>query len=769
MRKLLFIVPIEQDEDFTAWLIACANAGNIKLPYYKEHFINYDIYKNNPMYLRNTVQFLETNSDYDHIPSPEDIIYKHSDIAVNSIFTKAWYTGMTVNTVLNGASPEPFVQILRRKPFRYCPVCAGEDMKKLGRMIVHVPHQILGISACWKHGCTLTEDRTNRTANPADDTEFRKARLAHMIYERRIMGCLEDIADEINKRLLENGMGKRTIKSYSTCSPAALDALTSFFTYEEIVSLCIKGNKRRKESDSSNAETAGMQIISNNGSLLTLKCRDCGKTHYAFSGASVEEFKCIEHDESKWEETMRLRMQPRLIEGLEIYGFPDGRHVDLRHRPCGTILRRRYLRSVMNTGGAVCPFCMEAEHKDHIGEEGTMNCGLSATIVRFNTVVDVDVRFEDGSERKGITYRAFLRGEVLPVGFYQKSHIGEKKAQDCGLECEITRYESQDDMDVRFADGSVRNNVTYALFRSGKLQPKGYRMKKASEKVVGKWRMMNCGQKARIIERRSSIDCDVAFEDGSVRKGVRLHHFLNGELSPENYYEKLHLGETRTMRNGLQGTITCCPDSMHVTVRLSNGDESVVTYVDFCNGYVRSETLEKQRKDSHVGETYRQNCGLDAEIISFMNAFNCVVRFSNGEEREGVLYNKLKNGNVLPPSMQAMNRIGNRYPQSCGQTAEVIADRGSEDLDVRFDNGRVRKHVKLSNLKKGIVKPLNRADKFREEHIGEERNMKCGRMAKITEIVSAKDISVQFETGEVREHIVYANFKSGSVSPTKRE
>jgi hypothetical protein len=90
-------------------------------------------------------------------------------------------------------------------------------------------------------------------------------------------------------------------------------------------------------------------------------------------------------------------------------------------------------------------------------------------------------------------------------------------------------------------------------------------------------------------------------------------------------------------------------------------------------------------------------------------------------------------------------------------------------VDVRFPDGKTREHVAYYDIVRGRISPLKRGEKFRAEHMGEEHTMKCGLKAKIIEVRGAKDIDVEFETGEMREHIVYANFKSGSVSPTKRK
>lgn len=37
---------------------------------------------------------------------------------------------------------------------------------------------------------------------------------------------------------------------------------------------------------------------------------------------------------------------------------------------------------------------------DRLGETRMMNCGMKATIIRYNMVRDIDVRFEDGAIAK---------------------------------------------------------------------------------------------------------------------------------------------------------------------------------------------------------------------------------------------------------------------------------------------------------------------------------------------------------------------------------
>lgn len=81
----------------------------------------------------------------------------------------------------------------------------------------------------------------------------------------------------------------------------------------------------------------------------------------------------------------------------------------------------------------------------------------------------------------------------------------------------------------------------------------------------------------------------------------------------------------------------------------------------------------------------------------------------------------------------------------------------------------MRNHIRKEDLKKGIVNLMSRRDKYLQEHMYEERVMKCGSKATIVAINNAKDITIRFETGEVKEHVVYNRFKKGEVTPKKRK
>ena len=53
-----------------------------------------------------------------------------------------------------------------------------------------------------------------------------------------------------------------------------------------------------------------------------------------------------------------------------------------------------------------------ATKTDRLGETRMMNCGMEATIIRYGTCADIEIRFEDGTVAVHKTYNAFKKGEI---------------------------------------------------------------------------------------------------------------------------------------------------------------------------------------------------------------------------------------------------------------------------------------------------------------------------------------------------------------------
>ena len=163
--------------------------------------------------------------------------------------------------------------------------------------------------------------------------------------------------------------------------------------------------------------------------------------------------------------------------------------------------------------------------EDRLGETRMMNCGMEATIIRYNTNKDIDVRFEDEIvvEHKG--YSAFKRGEIANpnIKASAENRLGETRMMNCGMKAAIIRYGRCDNIDVRFEDGTVVVHKAYDSFKKGNIANPN--IKAFAENRLGETRMMNCGMKATIIRYGKYKDIDVRFEDGAVAKNKAYGKF----------------------------------------------------------------------------------------------------------------------------------------------------------------------------------------------------------------------------------------------------
>ena len=342
-----------------------------------------------------------------------------------------------------------------------------------------------------------------------------------------------------------------------------------------------------------------------------------------------------------------------------------------------------------------------ATKTDRLGETRMMNCGMEATIIRYENARDIDVRFKDGAVVEHKIYGDFKNGYIAHPN--TKDRLGETRMMNCGMEATIIRYGRCDDIDARFEDGTVAKNKTYRAFKKGKIANQN--IKASAENRLGETRMMNCGTEAAIIRYGTCADIDVRFEDGTVVEHKTYKAFKKGEIAKQNI------------------------------------------------------------KASRLGETRMMNCGMKAAIIRYGSAVDIDIRFEDGKVVVHKKYNHFKRGNIANPNtkVSAKDRLGETRMMNCGMEATIIRYNTGKDIDVRFEDGAVVEHKEYSKFKKGEIANTN-IKASAENRLGETRMMKCGMEATIIRYENATDIDVRFEDGAVVEHKTYNAFKKGGIT-----
>ena len=243
-----------------------------------------------------------------------------------------------------------------------------------------------------------------------------------------------------------------------------------------------------------------------------------------------------------------------------------------------------------------------ATKTDRLGETRMMNCGMATTIIRYGNNRDIDVRFEDETVVVHKTYNAFKKGKIANqnIKTFAEVRLGETRMMNCGMKATIIRYNMVRDIDVRFEDGTVVVHKTYNAFKKGEIANQN--IKVSAENRLSETRMMNCGMKATIIRYDGYDDIDVRFEDEKVVEHRTYGEFKKGGIAHPSTTAKARLGETRMMNCGMEATIIRYENSRDIDVRFEDG---AVTehkgYKEFKNGKIahRSLSLSHGSKDFH--------------------------------------------------------------------------------------------------------------------------------------------------------------------------
>ena len=281
---------------------------------------------------------------------------------------------------------------------------------------------------------------------------------------------------------------------------------------------------------------------------------------------------------------------------------------------------------------------------DRVGETQMMNCGMEATITRYENNMDIDVRFEDGTTMEHRKYEAFRNGTITHPSMKTKSkeRLGETRMMNCGMKATIIRYGRGDDVDVRFEDEAIVEHKKYDSFKKGGIANPN--IKTSAENRLGETRMMKCDMEATIIRYNNAHDIDVRFEDGTVVEHKGYNAFKKGSIAHPSTTAKARLCETRMM-----------------------------------------------------------NCGMEATIIRYGNSKDIDVCFEDGTIAKCKGYEEFKKGGIAHPSTVAENRLGETRMMNCGMEATIIRYNGVHDIDVRFEDGTVVEHKSYSKFKKGGI------------------------------------------------------------------
>ena len=444
---------------------------------------------------------------------------------------------------------------------------------------------------------------------------------------------------------------------------------------------------------------------------------------------------------------------------------------------------------------------------NHIGEHVLQNCGMECEIIEYISAATVTVRFTDGTIVKNMRYYSFLHGGIKNPKIVV-NHIGERYKNNAGLWFTIVDYKGSNFCTIKFDDGVIVENKTYYLLKKGiALHPNQVYI--LSQRLIGEESISTCGEKMTIIALRNKSDIDVQFEDGTIVNHKSYCNFKKGSIGKSNtraeYYrkfaEKRWEDKFKAERTGIKvyqsnwdqyAEIIEYNRSNNITLRLEDG--TILTNREFTafkrgltpNPARRSAILKtirgsnnKNFKDRTGEVTYNSYTGEKMEIVKYNSAKDIMIRFEDGTEIK-TAYKSFKNGTASNPNF-IRNHVGETCEMACLMKATVInqfykkQSKGGQNLrvDIQFEDGTVVRNKSYQHFKKGKVgnPSLSRKEVTKRlktlKYLNATIMQNCGLYAKIDNYVTADDVRVVFEDGEISETHYLNCFLEGSSSHPK--
>lgn len=379
---------------------------------------------------------------------------------------------------------------------------------------------------------------------------------------------------------------------------------------------------------------------------------------------------------------------------------------------------------------------------ERVGMKNLNKNGLMMEIIEYRKNSDIDVCFEDGTIVRHVTFRDFQRGyknigktkkEVLEK--QRNERLGESTILKTGQEVTIIEYNGARDITVQFDDGVIVK-ARYSEFQRGYIRHPNKNFNKISfeeflladylksygfermgpgslkdiDEDFGKMEFDIYNQKLKIAiefdgpfhDKKRHIEGDLKKDELCYKHGIRMIRIRsNSKIIDSKFSKQIPFRLNINSFNNFPELI-----------ELIKNTYSDLSYIKSENPDV-SEVLKKfysftHKKSEHIGEKKMSKCGLEMEIIEWVNSHNITVKFSDGLIIKNRRYDDFLKNSIKHHSSDYVSpdkRLGESVIANNGLTATIIRYETEKDIDVKFSDGSFAYHRNYINFKRGQIAP----------------------------------------------------------------
>lgn len=468
---------------------------------------------------------------------------------------------------------------------------------------------------------------------------------------------------------------------------------------------------------------------------------------------------------------------------------------------------RKTRRQSFKEGGINNP---NVDRTSILGHRMVMKCGMEAEVVEDNGFRDITVRFTDGYTTYHRERGAFVRGMISNPNCWKNSVVGKKLIMNCGMEAEVVEYKGSKDITIKFADGTILTKQRIDKFNSGHIKNPNYN----GGSIKGRVSMMNCGMEAEVIEDYGNEDITVKFWDGTIKEHCTRQNFITGKIRNPNLANNHSLPQTliyyfihkffpdtisnyrpdwlrnrKTLANleidvwipskkigieydGYRGHSKETQGSLEKSILISTANEIKTMITILERGTVVHTSPKHINYQLDYVSEYNEYILLLKQLEKTINKILKTLGVNSAIEINDEIIKKLyynidpvdyrrivvDNASGSTPKRVFSSILGQKAMMKCGMEAEVVEDNGYLDITVKFTDGYIKRTRRQSFKKRVIANPNVR----RGSLLGQEKVMNNKMRAKVIEDNGAFDLKIQFEDGYIA-HCVRSTFKLGRV------
>ena len=368
-----------------------------------------------------------------------------------------------------------------------------------------------------------------------------------------------------------------------------------------------------------------------------------------------------------------------------------------------------------------------------------MNNGQQATCIAYRNARDIDIQFEDGTIVEHKNKAEFIRGEIGNPNFTALS-----LPQRIIFEC-LKHYFN--DVKICFRPDWLKNtktnfNLEIDIWIPSKkfgIEYDGYPWHE-SETELSKLKYNLVCHSNEIVKLYSFIEAGCKIHESS--KHINFLMKCNSHSNKIEYYKELEY-------------------YINELLNMLGINDNIILSNDFLND-IKTKSL-----NYILGETKLMNCGMKATCIVYRDSNDIDVQFEDGTIVQHKSKNSFDTCSIRNPNYSKSSCKGTVKMQHCGMNATCIAYRRANDIDVQFEDGLILYHRGKGEFLDGRIRNRNlKVKKLNLEKnscLGETRLMNCGMKATCIAYRGTNDIDVKFEDNTVVYHRRKSHFYDGGI------